>query len=164
MAYGSAVPHLARSSLFRDDRSQKRQAPRPCPWQGCALLLSQACAATFGLSDLDAVSGLLPPLCSLRKGTPTRYHTFPIRWLLMRFRGLLACLFMPACACICAGVRRCAIGPCAESPRSARPQRLPGQQLSNPIPVDTPKRQWLRPTVTGFWRDLLELCGWMPLD
>ena len=46
--------------------------------------------------------------------------------LLMRFRGLLACLLMPACVCICAGVRRCAIGPCAESPRSARPQRHQG--------------------------------------
>ena len=45
-AYGSAVPHLARSSLFRDDRSQERQAPRPA-CAGCALLLSQACALRY---------------------------------------------------------------------------------------------------------------------
>ena len=64
-AYGSAVPHLARSSLFRDDRSQERQAPRPA-CAGCALLLSQACATMIGLSDWPPVSGRPPPLCTLR--------------------------------------------------------------------------------------------------
>ena len=53
--------------------------------------------------------------------TPSRFES-----LLMRFRGLPACLLMPACVCICAAVRRCAFGPCAESPRSARLQRLHG--------------------------------------
>ena len=37
--------------------------------------------------------------------TPSRFER-----LLMRFRGLLACLLMPACVCICAAVRRCALG------------------------------------------------------
>ena len=55
--------------------------------------------------------------------TPSRFER-----LLMRFRGLLACLLMPACVCICAAVRRCAFGPCAESPRSAL---LPRQHGNN---------------------------------
>ena len=60
-----------------------------------------------------------------------------------------------SCLPVCASVLGCAAadGPCAESPRSARPQRPQGNKLLNPIPGDTPKRQRLRPLVTGSRRD-----------
>ena len=99
-AYGSAVPHLARSFLFRDDRSQKRQAPRPA-CAGCALLLSQACATMSGLSAGTPLPTPLRP--SARSGGTTPPDTTPSRfdaaWSVPGASGLSfhACLCVYLC-------------------------------------------------------------------
>ena len=62
LRFGSSPPRQILSLGMTDHK--KGKAPRPA-CAGCALLLSQACATSFRLSDLDAVSSLLPPLCTL---------------------------------------------------------------------------------------------------
>ena len=158
LRYGSSPPRQASFLKAFYERKGEKGAPRPCPGQGCALPAFDTGkrVSNLGKRDHDRTIELAlrfrlaaaPLLASDRAPHPIPHC--PDLKAPDAIQGLSGLSFH-ACLCVYLCCVRAAARLGVQSlPCSARPQRLPGQQLLIPIPGDTPKRQRLRPTVTGF--------------